>query len=58
MSTSIIQYDKEGNENFQYRALKLYLAITLPLMFVTFASWYGMAWWVDRREKAEREKKE
>ena len=55
MSTDIVHWDRntEGysQENFQLPALKVYLIITLPLMVVTFASWYGVYWWVDRKDK-------
>jgi len=55
MSTDIVQYqvDSSGNsqEVFQRGALQLYLAITLPMMLVTFGSWYGVYFYVDRKEK-------
>ncbi|KAH7305646.1 hypothetical protein BKA65DRAFT_520672 [Rhexocercosporidium sp. MPI-PUGE-AT-0058] len=61
MSTDIVKYQKSENgksqEVFQLGALQLYLAITLPLMFLTFASWYGVYIWVDRKEKANVLKK-
>ncbi|EHL03833.1 hypothetical protein M7I_0023 [Glarea lozoyensis 74030] len=57
MSTDIVQYKISDNgksqEIFQLGALQLYLAITLPLMFITFASWYGVYYWVDWKEKAK-----
>ncbi|KIM97239.1 hypothetical protein OIDMADRAFT_130241 [Oidiodendron maius Zn] len=57
MSTDIIQYqvsaDGKSQEVFQLGALQLYLAITLPMMLLTFASWYGVYIWVDRKEKAK-----
>ena len=62
MSTDIVKFQRSENgksqEIFQLGALQLYLAITLPLMFLTFASWYGVYVWVDRKEgtKAGNEK--
>ena len=57
MSTDIVQYqvaaDGTSHEIFQLGALQLYLAITLPMMLLTFASWYGVYFWVDRKEKAK-----
>lgn len=61
MSTDIVQYqvadDGKSYEVFQLGALQLYLAITLPMMLFTFGSWYGVYFWVDRKEKAKMEKK-
>jgi hypothetical protein len=55
MSTDIVHWDRntdgDSQENFQLPALEVYLIITLPLMVVTFASWYGVYWWVDRKDK-------
>ncbi|RFU28625.1 hypothetical protein B7463_g7720, partial [Scytalidium lignicola] len=55
MSTSIVQWDRnadgESKENFQMAALKVYLIITVPLMVVSFGAWYGVYWWVDRKER-------
>jgi hypothetical protein len=55
MSTDIVQYqvgvDGNSYEIFQLGALQLYLAITLPMMFLTFAAWYGVYFFVDRKEK-------
>lgn len=57
MSTDIVQYqvsaDGKSQEIFQLGALQLYLAITLPMMLLTFASWYGVYFWVDRKERAK-----
>jgi hypothetical protein len=55
MSTDIVHWDRNGNgkshEIFQLSALKVYLVITLPLMVLSFAAWYAVYWWVDRKEK-------
>lgn len=50
MSTDIIKFEA-GVQKFQWRGLRLYLLICLPLMLVTF-----LAWWVVSR-LVEREKK-
>lgn len=55
MSTDIIRYqtNKEGSsvKVVQSGALRLFLAITLPMMVITFAAWYIVYWWVHNREK-------
>ena len=55
MSTDIIHFDRAGqgksNRVFQLNALQLYLAISLPLMFMTFLVWAGFHWLEKRREK-------
>jgi hypothetical protein len=57
MSTDIVQYqvaaDGKSQEIFQLGALQLYLAITLPMMLLTFGAWYGVYFWVDRKERAK-----
>jgi len=57
MSTDIVQYQLsesgKSQKIFQLGALQLYLAITLPLMFGTFFAWYGVYWWVNRKEAAK-----
>ncbi|TVY55321.1 hypothetical protein LCER1_G003907 [Lachnellula cervina] len=53
MSTDIIHFQAESNtygKIFQLGALELYLAITIPLMVVTFAAWYLVYRWLNRRE--------
>jgi hypothetical protein len=55
MSTDIIKYTTTSagrpERVLHLDALRLYLAITLPMMFVTFAAWYGVSWWANREEK-------
>jgi hypothetical protein len=61
MSTDIIQFQitetGKSQEVFQLGALQIYLAITVPMMLATFASWYGVYIWVDRKEKAKVRRK-
>lgn len=58
MSTDIIEF--ETNENgisqriFHLDALQLFMTIALPLMLSTFAAWYGVYWWIDRKEELKR----
>ncbi|TVY37913.1 hypothetical protein LOCC1_G008368 [Lachnellula occidentalis] len=52
MSTDIIHFQAESPTSgkiFQLGALELYLAITIPLMAVTFAAWYLVYRWLNRR---------
>lgn len=51
MSTDIIRFQEvngKTDRTFQSGALKLYLAITLPMMFLTFAGWWIFYKRVDR----------
>jgi TRAP-type C4-dicarboxylate transport system permease large subunit len=61
MSTDIVQYQLtdagKSEEIFQLGALQLYMAITVPLMVITFGAWYGVYWFVDRKEAARDQKK-
>jgi hypothetical protein len=55
MSTDIIKFQLNSSgvsqKIFQLGAVRLYLAITIPLTFLVFVSWYGVYWWVDRLER-------
>jgi hypothetical protein len=55
MSTDIIHfYTTDAGESqtvYQKGALQLYLAISLPLMLLTFTAWYGVYWWVNRKDQ-------
>jgi hypothetical protein len=51
MSTDIVQIDMDNMQHFQSRGLKLYLAICIPAMFITFVAWYLVHRSVHRREK-------
>ena len=53
MSTDIVQFD-HSKEIFSSAALKLFLAICLPMMFLTFVAWYAVYWWVNNREKVAK----
>ncbi|KAI9866764.1 MAG: hypothetical protein M1813_000706 [Trichoglossum hirsutum] len=57
MSTDIIRFQTdqtgEPSRTFRLGALQLFLAITVPLMFVSFLAWYGVYWWVDRKDKVK-----
>ena len=52
MSTDIIRFQPQQGpgEVFQPGALKLYLAITIPMMLVVFAAWAIVYRCVDRRQ--------
>jgi hypothetical protein len=39
MSTNILQFP-EGKREFQLTGLKIYLAISLPMMAITFLAWF------------------
>ena len=58
MSTDIIRFEAlEGGlftEHFSVEALRLFFAISIPLMVVTFVSWYLIYWWMKNRQKRLR----
>lgn len=58
MSTDIVHFDStatRGSEKVvSLGAIQLYMTITLPLMLMTFACWYGVYWWVSRKDSARR----
>jgi len=60
MSTDIVvfQTDDAGEtvKLFHVDALLLFLAICLPLMVVVFVAWYGVYWWIDRKEGEQRQR--
>lgn len=60
MSTDIVQFQKTNAGNskslVELAALQLYLAISLPLVFVTLLAWYGFYWWEVRKERKNSEK--
>ena len=62
MSTDIIQFQLsssgESQKIFQLDAVQLYLAVTIPLTFLVFVSWYGVYWWVDRQERLKKKRKQ
>jgi hypothetical protein len=53
MSTDILKF-ANGEQNFQAKGLKTYLAISLPMMAITFLSWYGLYWLVTRGNNIRR----
>lgn len=59
MSTDIVQWERDNNgqsqQIFQLGALQLFLTICVPLMLSTFVAWYGVYWWVNRKEELQRQ---
>lgn len=58
MSTPVVQFN-DDNENLSDRnigvgALQFYVVVSVPLMLLTFASWYAVHWWERRKEKRRR----
>ena len=53
MSTDIFVTTDTGQfgNTVQLGALRLYIAISLPLVVVTMLGWYGVYWWENRKEK-------
>jgi len=49
MSTDILKFS-DNTENFQSKALQYYLAITVPMMILTFAAWGGIYMYSKRRQ--------
>lgn len=58
MSTDIVQFqtnsDGQSEEVFSSGALQLFVTICLPLMLATFIAWYGVYWWVNRKDEQKR----
>jgi len=50
MSTDILQFSN-NQEEFSIRALQIYLAITLPIMAVTFGAWRLLYVWTRNGEE-------
>lgn len=62
MSPPIVNFPS-NNSGFSYRnigfgALEFIIAISLPLMCLTFAAWYIVHWREKRKEKRKREDEE
>ena len=58
MSTDIVHWDQTNgisSKVFQSGALKVYLAVSLPLMLVTFGVWYIFGWLEKRKQKRNME---
>jgi hypothetical protein len=60
MSTDIIAWETntagESQRVYQPGALALYLAITVPIMAVTFGAWRAVYEWMKWKERKEAEK--
>lgn len=59
MSTDIVHWDQSNgisSEVFQLGALEVYLAVSLPLMLVTFGVWYVLGWLEKRKRKRNIER--
>ncbi|CAG8952521.1 hypothetical protein HYFRA_00009625 [Hymenoscyphus fraxineus] len=58
MSTDIVKFETDdrgiSQKVFHLDALQLFMMIALPLMLSTFAAWYGVYWWIDRKEEMKR----
>ena len=58
MSTDIVHWQTDDNGQsqkiFQLGALQTFMTICLPMMLGTFVAWYGVYWWVDRKETLKR----
>ena len=56
MSTDIIHFKGKAGQNREFKvdALKLFLTISIPLMFATFLVWAAFHFWEKRRERRER----
>lgn len=66
MSTDIIRFPPIGAgeppigtgktaKTFSFAALKLFIAISLPLMFLTFLAWWIVYKWVNRKDRVKLE---
>jgi hypothetical protein len=60
MSTYIIHFDNDLTSgdtirNFQIGALRLWFAITLPIMVPTFIAWYVVNLYIDKVQEAKAE---
>lgn len=55
MSTGIVQFGTSATgaseRTVQVGALQLFLALSLPLMLLTFVAWYFVYWWINRKEE-------
>jgi hypothetical protein len=60
MSTDIVVFQTNNTGEtvkvFHMDALLLFLAICLPLMVAVFVAWYGVYWWIDRKEGLQRQR--
>jgi hypothetical protein len=60
MSTDIVKFQINNAGQtlkvFQLGALLLFLSLCLPLMVVVFVAWYGVYWWIDRKEAEQQQR--
>lgn len=60
MSTPIVRFNKNkpdfSGHNIGYGALKLYLAISLPLVLITLLAWWAVSVRENYKDKTQREK--
>ena len=51
MSTDVVQLQSDSKLVVETAALRVYLTISLPLVFVTVLAWYGVYQWETRKEQ-------
>jgi hypothetical protein len=51
MSTDIIKFEDNDEQHFQWKGLRLYLEICIPLMLITFLAWVIVYKYVNREGK-------
>lgn len=60
MSTPIVTFAPGSPSTSDRRvsagALGFYVAVSLPLMLLTFTSWYAVYWWESRKEQKRQRK--
>ena len=60
MSTDIIKFQNAGPDTsqqiVQLKAVKFYLAVSLPLVFGVFIAWYAVYLWETRKEKRNKDR--
>lgn len=58
MGTDIVKFQTDSNgqtqKEFHLDALQLFLTICLPMMVMVFVAWYGVYWWIDRKEAEQK----
>jgi uncharacterized membrane protein len=61
MSTDIVKFQTDSTgqtlKMFYPGALLLFLSLCLPLMVAVFIAWYGVYWWIDRKEVEQRQRR-
>ena len=51
-----MHFQSDSKAVVEMAALQLYLAISLPLVFVTLLAWYGFYWSETRKERKKENK--